>query len=250
MAIRNLFSKNSLKKFENFLDLGPLLVFDFDGTLTPLNANYTKVKARRTTRALLEKIMALGWEVLVLTGREKRDAENLLKMPDIRVIGNHGNEGLVLHRRPVQHHKVRQWVKTLEREFATLKGVHVENKKLSLSVHYRQAKKPHRAHAEILKKTRKLKPAVKVIEGKAVVNILPHDAESKGSALKKLMKQLKAKHVVYVGDDVTDESVFALNRKLIFGIRVDRGEKTKAAFRVSDQKEVDRLLKLIVSHSH
>jgi trehalose 6-phosphate phosphatase len=85
------------------------------------------------------------------------------------------------------------------------------------------------------------------MDGKLVLNILPARASDKGKALLAMQRRLKLPYAIYVGDDVTDEDVFALGRpRRLLGIVVGDGEGSKASFRLPRQREIDRLLEAIL----
>jgi trehalose 6-phosphate phosphatase len=67
---------------------------------------------------------------------------------------------------------------------------------------------------------------------------------SKGSALDLLRSRLGATAALFVGDDVTDETAFAVLRDGDVGVKVGPGE-TAARYRVEDPEEVTAVLELL-----
>ena len=93
-----------------------------------------------------------------------------------------------------------------------------------------------------------LDPAPKVIDGKAVVNLLPPGAPDKGEALQALMVTTRCVGAIYVGDDDTDETVFALNLPNVLTVRVEPAADSRAALFLRNQEEVLRLIRHIAAH--
>jgi len=86
-----------------------------------------------------------------------------------------------------------------------------------------------------------------VVGGKFVFNLLPNIRKNKGTAIVELRKILKCDHIAYLGDDVTDEDVFALkNKRKILDIRVGRSKKTKARYYLHNQDEMDEFLERLI----
>jgi trehalose 6-phosphate phosphatase len=156
------------------------------------------------------------------------------------IFGNHGMEpspNLRTWRRLAA-----RWHAQLASNLPPIAGVVIENKGVSLAVHYRKARARAAARRLILIAAAAL-PGARIVEGKMVVNALPAGAPDKGTALLSLCKRLRCKSAIYVGDDDNDEDIFALARRCrLLGIRVGRSRRTQAAYFVPNQVAVDRLL--------
>ena len=106
------------------------------------------------------------------------------------------------------------------------------------------AREKEQARARDPRRRRARWATVRLIGGKQVVNILPAGAPHKGLALERARARLGCDTAVYVGDDETDEDVFALDRPgRLLGIRVGRKRSSSAASYVRAQAEIDRLLR-------
>jgi trehalose 6-phosphate phosphatase len=80
-----------------------------------------------------------------------------------------------------------------------------------------------------------------------VVNILPHGAPHKGSALERERARLKCDTAIYVGDDETDEDVFALNQPgQLLTIRVGQRRSSAAAYFIESQRKMDDFLQVLL----
>lgn len=221
----------------------PLLAFDFDGTLAPIVAEPAAAQMADTTSALLRRL-ALRQPCVVISGRSRVDVGlRLAGIPVSEVIGNHGSEPWL------EPEPLRRWtgqaVLFLRTHLARLVGVEVEDKGISLSVHYRRAFARSTVIAAVQQAAHGLSAGA-LIRGKYVINLLPPNALDKGQALLRMMGQLAHTHAVYVGDDATDEHAFALGcRHGVLGIRVGRRRGSQAALYLKQQSEIDPLLTLL-----
>jgi trehalose 6-phosphate phosphatase len=223
-----------------------LLAFDFDGTLAPIVSDPANAMMRPRTAELLRGV-AQAYPVAVVTGRAVADVRPRLDgIPVQAILGNHGIE-------PSPHMEssaalVRQWMPVISAAAGRFPGVVVENKRHSVSVHYRQATEPFVARDELLRDLEQLGPDAETADGKYVINIVPQDAPDKGDALISLCRQHHAEYAVFVGDDVTDEDAFARTGHCsVLGIRVGRSSSSRAQYYLRTQEEMDKMLELLMS---
>jgi trehalose 6-phosphate phosphatase len=222
-----------------------LLALDFDGTLAPIVADPARAVMRPSTRRLLRQVTRV-YPCVIISGRARADVRRRVRGLGVReVIGNHGIEpGLDAAR---AFRAVRRFVPLLKRQLGRVEGVTVEDKGLSLTVHYRRSREKRAARARILAVTAGL-GEVRLVGGKQVVNILPRGAPHKGLALERVRARLGCETAVYVGDDETDEDVFALGRPgRLLGIRVRRRRGSAAACYIRTQAEIDALLRHLLA---
>jgi trehalose 6-phosphate phosphatase len=135
--------------------------------------------------------------------------------------------------------------KTLRDLTADRPGVALELKPVSVAVHVRNTDRDTAAAvlAAVLAGPGTW-PEVHLTHGKEVVEVVVVEA-SKGAALDLLRSQLGATGVLFVGDDVTDETAFRRLGAGDVGVKVGPGE-TAAAYRVDDPEAVSALLELLV----
>jgi trehalose 6-phosphate phosphatase len=217
-----------------------LLAFDYDGTLAPIVDDPEAAKMRPKTRDVLERL-ARAYPCIVISGRSQRDALRRMRgTPVFEVIGNHGLEPWRRHQ-PFAA-RVAAWLPGLRRQLAFAKGVVIEDKEFSIAIHYRRAPSKKLARAAIWKAVADL-PDVRVIGGKLVVNLIPQGAPHKGMALEMARESLQCDTALYVGDDETDEDVFALDDPgRLLSVRVGEKLTSRASFFIRDQESVDLLL--------
>jgi len=220
-----------------------LVGFDFDGTLAPIVREPRQAQLPDATRALLVEV-ARRYPCCVISGRARRDVLPSLKnVPLLGVIGNHGLEtGAPLER--AARSAVLRWRRELRA--LCVGGVRLEDKSWSLALHYRGAR-DRSARRRILAAAARL-AGVRVVPGKQVVNLVPSGAADKGAALMQVCARVGCAAAIYLGDDVTDEDVFALQKPgQLLAIRVGRSGRSKARWFVRRQADVDRLLSLLIA---
>jgi trehalose 6-phosphate phosphatase len=221
------------------------LVFDFDGTLAPIVRDPDAATMRAETRALLRKL-ALRFPCAVISGRAREDVARRLAGTGIEwVVGNHGAEwGWARLDSISVESLVEQWHEHLVRRLRRHAGVVVENKRYSLAIHYRRSRAKRRALAAIAEAVVAL-PEARVRRGKEVVNVVPRGAPHKGIALQQVRALLGCDTALYVGDDTTDEDVFALDEPgQLVTARIGASRESQAAYYLETQREIDALLKL------
>jgi len=208
----------------------------------PLLRDVRELAMRPSTRHLLAQAAHL-YPCAVISGRPEEELLRLLSGVTVwYVIGNRALQPKgQLEELAGQ---VAAWRPALARELASVAGVSIEEKGISLAVHYRHAADRERACAAI-REAAALLGRVRVIAGKDVVNLRPEGAPTKGTAVDRLRIQLSCAATLYVGDDRTDEDVFSLEG--IDGVRVGLDTGTAARFYLRDQTYVDQLLERLVS---
>jgi trehalose 6-phosphate phosphatase len=221
-----------------------LLAFDYDGTLAPIAPTPERARMPVRTGRLLTRVAAL-YPCAVISGRSLADVSARVAGIGVRhIFGNHGLEESGVRARPHPH--VMSWLGPLRASLADAPGVVIEDKGLSISVHYRAAKDHRQALATILAVTRRL-PHVRIITGAAAINLLPRRGVDKGVALRRALALTSSSSAIYVGDDDTDEDAFAaLGPDQLLGIRVGRSATSRARYHLESQRCIDRLLEILI----
>jgi trehalose 6-phosphate phosphatase len=244
------FSPEGVACLDAVLATRPLLAFDIDGTLAPIAQRPDEARLPDEVQDCLAALVQTS-DVAIITGRSVEDARRMLAFEPRYLIGNHGAEGLPAwnERSAAFARAVRGWREALESGAALADaGVTLEDKRYSLSLHYRNAPDARAARRAIAGAIERLSPRPKVIGGKAVVNILPPDAPDKGEALRALIEQTGCDNVLYVGDDDTDETVFGLHLPSVLTLRVEPSPESEAALFLRDQREVLTLVQHLARH--
>lgn len=222
-----------------------LLAFDYDGTLAPIVEDREHAGMRPETRGLLVDV-GRAYPLAVISGRAREDVRGYLRGVHTRyVVGNHGLD---------RGHESPELVAALDEPRAKLAhlvtkfpGVELEDKRYSLTVHYRRARNKDEVRAAVLGVIERLVTPVRIIPGKCVLNVVLEGTPHKGDAVLALSELEGAERVLYVGDDATDEDVFRLEcGGLLITARVGREPHSAAQWFLADQPEMDVLLSCLL----
>jgi len=239
-----------------------LFLTDFDGTLTPIVARPELANLTTSMRLLLQELrqtnnMTLG----VISGRALDDLRNKVGVKGIIYAGNHGLEirGPGINFLNPLADEIKPIIKIisyiLHRTLGTMRGVFVEDKGLTLSVHYRLVEDNQ---TENVKRTldqvvggAQASGKVKITNGKKVFEVRPGVEWDKGKAIRLLMKKYgkggwhSGLMPIFLGDDRTDEDGFQVIEKYRNGLSIFVGEAstdTSARYYLRSPMEVEIFL--------
>jgi trehalose 6-phosphate phosphatase len=175
------------------------LIFDVDGTLSPIAPRPELAVVPGQTRAELRRLVSRYELVACLSGRAGADARRLVAVDGIEYVGNHGLE---LHPQ----------AETLAAEMARFRdsiALPVEDKGVTLAYHYRDAPDEEAALEELeLVAERSQGAGFDVRWGRKVLEIRPRVEADKGTAVRSLVASSGATRALYAGDDTTDLDAF------------------------------------------
>lgn len=241
-----LFTDSGLAALHSFIDCKTtLFAFDLDGTLAPIVAEPRDI---RIPESILAELIILNKKanVAVITGRSRHDAMLHLGFVPQYLIGNHGAEGLPgLETQEGEFLRIAEsWEVQLNAMLSDTDhlGLKIENKGATVSIHYRGHPDEDAVHSLLIDTIKRLTPRPKRIGGICIENLIPRKAPDKGAAMLHLMHYTGCQKGFFVGDDKTDEDIFALPGDHIFTVRVGNEIKTKARYVLQDQQEISRLL--------
>lgn len=242
-----MFSAGGQRRLDSIVRPDMLCVFDFDGTLAPI---VPQPEQARMTLAVKKRMLELSRlaSVGIITGRSLEDVRKRLEFQPTYVVGNHGLEGI-----PGRERQSAAWEAVClgweQAILAALKdkdsfdaGIRLENKRYSLSVHYRFARDHLEAQKRLTELFATLSPPPRIVAGKSVFNLLPSDAGDKGDALEQLIEISGAPTAIFVGDDVTDEDAFALRHDGLMTVRIGWSGSSAAKYFLSQRGEIVLLL--------
>jgi trehalose 6-phosphate phosphatase len=176
------------------------LIFDVDGTLAPIVARPELAKVPPATKGELERLAGRYLLVAFVSGRSGEEARRLVGLGGVRYVGNHG-----LELDPAAHE--------LQAQIATFRDTverKVEDKGLTLSYHFREARDEAEARAELEKIARRAAAEGLIPRwGRKVLEIRPAVEADKGTAVQALIREAGARRALYAGDDTTDLDAFA-----------------------------------------
>jgi len=241
-----------------------LLLCDYDGTLVPIVDRPELAELPKRVRQLLGSLNdQRKFVVGIISGRGLDDLKRRVAINNIIYAGNHGLEidsSAINFVNPVAEEVrpvFRLMSQVLSKAFQHIKGVLVEDKGLTLSVHYRMVPDERLDDVKtvfegVISVAQSLKQ-VKITPGKKVYEIRPPVDWDKGKAIDLLIQRLNnltgngETLPVFLGDDRTDEDGFkVINR--YGGIPIFVGnepEDTVARYYLSSPHEVEEFLNLL-----
>jgi trehalose 6-phosphate phosphatase len=185
---------------------------DLDGSLAHIAARPEEVELPEEARGLVRRLTERGTLVAFISGRSVHDLMRIVDVPELAYAGNHGME---IRRQgsdpapppeaaayvPAISAFADEWARRLEEH-----GVWVEDKAVTLSLHFRGAADPAAAERYL---GGVVAPAAREAglvptRGRKILEIRPPVQIDKGSAVRALLEGAAVGTAVSVGDDHTD----------------------------------------------
>jgi len=247
------------KKIEDAVagSVGAFLFLDYDGTLASIAKTPEMALLPKETRKILAELNSNPFFTLaIISGRSLEDIRKLVGIKGVIYAGNHGlqmkgpslsyvNKEALRNRDLLSNIRRR-----LQNKVSGIEGVFVEDKGLTLSVHYRLASKKDIKPLKLIL-MRLLRPLIKdgkirLTHGKMVCEIRPPAKWDKGRAVKWLLHKARLRRTtlpVCVGDDRTDEDMFKAVGPRGIAVCVGRpGSSSHAGFYLRNTGEVKKFL--------
>jgi trehalose 6-phosphate phosphatase len=223
--------------------------FDVDGTVVELACSPSAIRLDVAVHSLLRRLHAASAGALALvSGRSIGDIDAIFPGAAFPVASQHGLERRdargTITRQAADHGTIAAARVELMEIVARHSGLALEDKGMSLALHYRRA--PGLAsfvHRTMRAARQRAGPGHVLQQGKCVVELLPRVAD-KGSAILAFMAEapFRGRTAVFLGDDLTDESGFAeVNRLGGYSVKVGSGTST-ARWRLESVAAVKRWL--------
>ncbi len=232
---------------------GPPVVFlDFDGTLTPIMATPDAAVLSAEMRELILSLKKKT-RVAVISGRGLTDIRERIGIADLIYAGNHGAEiwdgaGVVVTQNETEKRDlIEDILSRLTDGVSGIPGVIIEDKGVTVSIHYRQVKTRQLADFfdVFFNCVQGHDDSLRITSGKKVFEIRPRDIWNKGDAVKWICDtMMPGRDVVYVGDDTTDEDAYKVLKG--WGLSVSIGMSRESDYYLKDQSEVKRFLEFIL----
>jgi trehalose 6-phosphate phosphatase len=244
------------------LRAGRLLVaVDFDGTLAPIVPRPDEAALPSAARVALQRLARRhDTDLAIVSGRALEDLRPRIGIAGIYYAGNHGLEiegpGLqeIHQEAALARPRISACAAKLRTGLAQEQGVSLEDKGLTLSIHYRLAPDPAAEDRirGLVQRCAAALPGLRTTEGKKVIEVRPAVEWDKGRALRFLLDILDAGSAtatpaLFVGDDRTDEDAFRALRGRGDGIVVAPAPPpgTAATAYLSSPEQVATLLEAL-----
>jgi trehalose 6-phosphate phosphatase len=188
------------------------IFLDVDGVLAPIVPRPEDARVPDEARSELKRLARTYALVACVSGRAGEDARRVVGIPQLTYVGNHG-----LELDPAAD----EWAAQLERFLADVDWPHIENKRLTAALHYRDCPDETAARRELDEiAVRARASGLLARYGRKVLELLPPLAANKGTAVRALLEQHQLTRALYAGDDTTDLDAFAALDPLELGVRV------------------------------
>jgi len=189
------------------------LFFDIDGTLSPIAPTPADAEVPRPLRRALATLGPRLGLLAFVTGREVGDGRDMIPVRNAVYVGNHGLQTLLPSGEIRIAREALPYVAAVEAATRRaraltehLPDLYVEDKRLSVVVHYRQAGDAHTAQRFIEHHVAEpaRKDGLDVMNGKAAVEVRPPAPVTKGTAVGGLLREHDCATALFAGDDLTD----------------------------------------------
>ncbi|HEC79452.1 MAG TPA: bifunctional alpha,alpha-trehalose-phosphate synthase (UDP-forming)/trehalose-phosphatase [candidate division WOR-3 bacterium] len=232
-----------------------LILLDYDGTLTSFTENPSDAYPSKEVKKLLAALAKENRNnVVIVSGRRRETLNEWFPTESLGLIGEHGvwikdkNSTWQLIE-PLGNEWKKQIKPILEIYVDRTPGSFIEEKDYSLVWHYRKAD-PKLA----LIRSGELKDAITnltgnlnlgILEGSKILEI-KNTGINKGRAVMYWLNKRKWDFIMAIGDDWTDEDIFAVLPPHAYSIKVGLGF-SKARYNVDNPAEVIKLLKRLAN---
>ncbi len=191
------------------------LITDVDGTISQTAPTPQQAEVSPLCRQYLSALCKQLALVAAISGRPAAEAKNMINIDEMVCIGNHG-----LERCSESHSEftkdVQDYFKVIEAAIEELtpllsmKGISIDNKRVTATIHYRLCRDPLSAERNILAAIENSPHArgLRTIQGRMAIDLIPPVNVNKGTATLDLIQEHNLQGGVYLGDDLTDIDAF------------------------------------------
>ncbi len=234
----------------------PIVLLDYDGTLTPIVDRPQDAHLDEVTRDALRSLCRMA-PVAIVSGRGLQDLQDRIGLIGPVYVGEHGFD--IADGMPnsqaldgIQDYLPRldSVERLLRKQLESIDGALVERKKFSMAVHFRLVKAGKIPQIRTLvRQVLKENPELKSTPGKRVIEIQPAIDWHKGKAVESLLERLDPvhrRHAIYIGDDRTDEDAFAVLEGRGTAILVrSQDSETSAHYVLEDTVQVTEFIRAL-----
>jgi len=236
---------------------GLFVALDFDGTLAPISSDPDEPMLTPANRNALERLVDRpDAAVAVVSGRALDDLRDRIDVDQVTLSGNHGlelyrDQERTVHPAALEHRpSIVATADLLEDALASVPGAVVEDKELTVTVHYRQTP-GHRIETVRSAVERAVEAAdddLRIVDGKQVFEVRPAVERDKGTVVSELATSYPDDwRSVSIGDDTTDEDAFRVVAPDGIAIRVGDTRETAATHRLPKQEAVAPVLRWLAT---
>jgi trehalose 6-phosphate phosphatase len=213
----------------------------------------------KTKKVLRDLVNLPNTSISFISGRPIKELRDMIRIRNAVYAGNHGLEiqgrgmKFVYPVSEAYRAALSQIRKSLRKRICMVRNAFVEDKGLSLSLHYRLVDKNKVSFLKkifyTIVKPYLAKKIIIVRTGKKVLEVRPFEEWDKGLAVKwilskegEILSKGKKLTIIYIGDDRTDEDAFAFLKGRAVTIRVGYLSSSFAEFYMKDTEDVYNFL--------
>jgi trehalose 6-phosphate phosphatase len=196
---------------ERLRELAPRagILLDFDGSLAAIVDHPADARPSVGAREAIVGLIGRYAVVAVVTGRRSEEVAELLTVDGLRYEGLYGMQ-------EAAPELTFALLPSIEAAAAVVPDAWVEDKRVSVAVHYRAAPDPSAARIALVAR---LEPVAAgsgfdLVEGKMVIELVPRDRPMKGGVVERIAEELDLHGMLFAGDDVADLDAFAAMDRL------------------------------------
>lgn len=190
------------------------LLLDVDGTLLDLAVSPDEVQVPEDLRAVMQRLSRCAHCAMALvSGRPIAQLDALFAPLKLAMVGCHGAEMRDSPDAPIRQRKaldddIRRGLYALAAQFP---GTLLEDKRYSIAIHFRKAPALEAPLSQAAETFVADHPTLERLDGKSVIEFKPRGYD-KATACADLLEHLpfRGRVPVFLGDDITDERVFAV----------------------------------------
>lgn len=240
------------------------LMTDLDGTISQIVDHPEMAIVKPEISTIITELVEALPVVAIISGRSVDDIRQRVGIPGVVYIGNHGLEhyvnGKVIIKKEVA--QFRSAIKEAYEEiFAILSpGMLLEDKNITLSLHYRMVENPDKVRIHLFPVIKKIGEKYDLLtsEGRMVIELRPPIQINKGTAINEVIRDFSLHATFFLGDDITDVAAMKeairirkSGKCLSFGIGVisegmSKEVRETADYLVPGVEGVERLLELLL----
>jgi trehalose-phosphatase len=252
LTLPSAFDPDQIDRWVRFGREGGAVFLDYDGTLTPIVDRPELATLSDSMRVALKRL-GERLPVSIVSGRDITSVVDLVRLDGLAYVGSHGLDIIGPSDSGLREELALDFVPELDRAEHDLRrkldgipGVFVERKRFSISVHVRRvAVSKHNQVNVIVHDIQHAHPSLRREGGKMLFELRPDIDWDKGRAVNWLLDATTydLSTALFIGDDLTDETVFRLLAGRGTGIVVAETERpTDADLRLANPSEVYELL--------
>jgi trehalose 6-phosphate phosphatase len=187
------------------------ILLDVDGVLAPIQPRPEQAYVTAEARSEVARLAGRYALVACISGRTGEDAKRIVGVEGALYVGAHGLE---------LEPEAAAWAERIH-EFARGVDWPVEDKGLTVSLHYREAEDEEAALEYLQEVADRARDAGLLPRfGRKVLELRPPIDAHKGTAVRRLLSERGLSRALYAGDDTTDVDAFSALEGLEFALRV------------------------------